>query len=527
MKIKSEMPPTRCEICHQSDCLDPETGICSRCESGAKAELVRISRPDSAIYRVTAPLRQFRTQDLWEWNGEIGRLRYLTLGILLMLVKLPVDGLIAATANQKWHFTEYLSPTLSLVNDGITSADSNRLMYYVVRMALSLPFIWAGLVLTRRRLWSVGLPSWLVIGFFIPAANWIFFLILTILPTRPNLDRQEGPPPGPVGKFIGKLIPQSFWGSALMAAFLVVPPAIGAVAFSVNLLQQYGASLFLILPFCLGLGAALLHGFHAERNWGSCLLAAELSLFLVGFSLVLFAFEGIICIVMASPIAMFLAGIGATFGYFIQRRPTPDAATVKALLAMFLALPALMGAEIPATKLTTLRPVVTTVDIAAPPEVVWKNVVTFSEIPPTDDWVFKTGIAYPLRATIKGTGPGAVRYCTFSTGSFVEPIDVWDEPRLLKFSVAEQPDTMHEWSPYNHLHPPHLDDFMRSQRGQFRLIPLPGNRTRLEGTTWYEERIHPIAYWQIWSDAIIHRIHGRVLNHIKNLSETKTETKQP
>lgn len=29
----------------------------------------------------------------------------------------------------------------------------------------------------------------------------------------------------------------------------------------------------------------------------------------------------------------------------------------------------------------------------------------------------------------------------------------------------------------------------------------------------------PAEYWQLWSDAIIHRIHLRVLTHIKRLAE--------
>jgi len=29
----------------------------------------------------------------------------------------------------------------------------------------------------------------------------------------------------------------------------------------------------------------------------------------------------------------------------------------------------------------------------------------------------------------------------------------------------------------------------------------------------------PQGYWTLWSKAAIHRIHGRVLNHIKQLSE--------
>jgi hypothetical protein len=44
---------------------------------------------------------------------------------------------------------------------------------------------------------------------------------------------------------------------------------------------------------------------------------------------------------------------------------------------------------------------------------------------------------------------------------------------------------------------------------------LSGGRTRLEGSTWYEIEMAPEAYWQLWSDFLIHRIHNRVLDHIK------------
>ncbi|MBX7218470.1 MAG: ankyrin repeat domain-containing protein [Blastocatellia bacterium] len=32
MKVKSEFPPTRCEVCHQTDCFDPERNFCARCD---------------------------------------------------------------------------------------------------------------------------------------------------------------------------------------------------------------------------------------------------------------------------------------------------------------------------------------------------------------------------------------------------------------------------------------------------------------------------------------------------------------
>jgi hypothetical protein len=76
-----------------------------------------------------------------------------------------------------------------------------------------------------------------------------------------------------------------------------------------------------------------------------------------------------------------------------------------------------------------------------------------------------------------------------------------------------------EWTPYRKIYPRHLDNFLVSRRGQFLLTPLPDGRTRLEGTTWYVHSLWPAAYWQAWSDFIIHRIHERVLIHIKRLSE--------
>ncbi len=142
----------------------------------------------------------------------------------------------------------------------------------------------------------------------------------------------------------------------------------------------------------------------------------------------------------------------------------------------------------------------------------------FSRIDEPTDLLFKAGIAYPINAKIDGTGVGAIRHCNFSTGSFVEPITKWDEPTLLQFDVAEQPATMKELSFYN-LQPNHLHGYFISKHGQFKLRKLAGNKTLLEGTTWYYNKIKPEIYWDIWSDYIVHKIHERVLNHIKTDAE--------
>jgi hypothetical protein len=141
-----------------------------------------------------------------------------------------------------------------------------------------------------------------------------------------------------------------------------------------------------------------------------------------------------------------------------------------------------------------------------------------SQLAEPSEFIFKTGIAYPTNATITGQGVGAVRHCNFSTGSFVEPITIWNEPNLLQFDVVDQPEPMKELSPYD-IHPNHLHGYWVSKKGQFKLNRLANGHTLLEGTTWYVNRIKPGFYWTLWSDYIVHSIHERVLEHIKTESE--------
>ena len=67
--------------------------------------------------------------------------------------------------------------------------------------------------------------------------------------------------------------------------------------------------------------------------------------------------------------------------------------------------------------------------------------------------------------------------------------------------------------------PKHLHGYFMSKEGQFELTRLANGHTLLAGTSWYQHGLWPAEYWRWWSDAIIHRIHLRVLNHIRTLAE--------
>ncbi len=283
--------------------------------------------------------------------------------------------------------------------------------------------------------------------------------------------------------------------------------------------EQYGIALFIFTPFFIGCFSTILYGYNRTISKGDRYDIAFLTLAIFSGCLLCFAIEGIICMVMAAPIAILFTWFGTLFGYYTIDKTPNSGPTI--MLILICSLPTM--AFIEKNDEPTLSSVVTSIEINASPEIVWNNVIEFPQLNEPTEFLFKTGIAYPINAKIIGTGVGAVRHCNFTTGSFVEPITVWDKPRLLKFDVVEQPAPMKELSFWD-IDAPHLHDYFVSKQGQFKLTELPNGNTLLEGTTWYYHNIKPAMYWQIWSNHIIHKIHDRVLIHIKTTSEDKKKS---
>lgn len=287
---------------------------------------------------------------------------------------------------------------------------------------------------------------------------------------------------------------------------------------AISLFRDYAFGLFIWLPFVMGIVSTVVLGYKnpsTTRNLRDVSFSA-LGIFCLG--LLFFAMEGIICLVMAAPLGFLFNWLGYRAGRYMlkdSRFGSPPTTT----LILILSVPSFMAFENKVKPEDNLRSVVTSVEINASPEDIWQNVVQFPQLAEPSEWIFKTGIAYPINAKITGEGVGAIRHCNFSTGSFVEPITTWDKPNLLQFNVDEQPEPMKELSLYD-IHPNHLHGYWVSKKGQFKLIQLENGKTRLEGTTWYVNKIKPDMYWTLWSDFIVHKIHERVLNHIKFQSES-------
>jgi FtsH-binding integral membrane protein len=387
-------------------------------------------------------------------------------------------------------------------------------------LAVAIPFAWVGLAITLKRFRAIGWPPWAVVLFFVPIANIISFAMAAIWPEHPEDESNRAP------RWLARIVPSDSLGAATLAVVSSAVLSVALVALGTRALDSYGWGLFAAIPFSQGALAAYLYGVHRRRKLYESFGIALLSVGLTVLALLAVALEGAICIAMAAPLALALAAIGAVFGHSVQNRHLSARMDGATLLVLVLIAPMVMGAEAVIPRQAPTYAVTSEVVIDAPPMTVWRNVVRFPDLPPPTETIFLLGVAYPERAKIIGSGVGAIRYCEFSTGNFVEPITAWEPGTRLAFRVAHSAEPMRELSPYPGLQTSHLHGYMISRHGEFRLEALPGGRTRLIGTTWYQHHLWPASYWAVYADAIIHRIHMRVLEHIKRLSEASADVKQ-
>ncbi len=453
---------------------------------------------------------------IWTWNGRVSRSTYAIAGFLGVAIKHNLDRLLAHESGLSWHIWNYWYALEGSTRPNSLANPSREFLAALLLTAL--PFIWIGVTMTVKRLRDAGQPLWLTILFFAPVVNLLFFAVLCVLPRREVHGASAAATitaPAPT-----RFWPKGRWGSAVLGVTTAVLLGTSVAWFDLRFLGSYGLTLFVALPFVMGYIAVWVLCRTQLRTFSDVLAVVTLTVVVTGAGIAAVAIEGLVCLAMAAPIAWVLALFGGTLAYTIHNHPTVQQPANSTFAVLIFALPAMLGAEHFAPPPVPRYQVRTSIEIAAPPEVVWKHIIAFPPLAEAKEWPFRLGIAYPIEARLKGKGLTADRECRFSTGSFKEPILAWEPGRHFAFAVADEPLLMKETSPYGNIHVRHLEDHdFQPERADFVLVALTNGGTRLEGTTTYQNKMWPGAYWRLWTDAIVHSIHHRVFVHVKELSE--------
>ena len=197
--------------------------------------------------------------------------------------------------------------------------------------------------------------------------------------------------------------PRFSYKRAILAILIPLPVAAAVVYFGTHILRDYGWSLFVGLPFVLPMLSVVIYGFGREVTRWNCFWIAVLWMLSAIVLLVATASEGLICIIMMLPLAVPIVILGTLVGYFIlELGPEPPRDLGKLVIVLFALLPTMVGAEHVTKPEPLLFTCETSVVVDAPPENVWRHVVSFSDLDPPNDWLFRSGVAYPIAPGSRG-----------------------------------------------------------------------------------------------------------------------------
>jgi uncharacterized membrane protein YhaH (DUF805 family) len=179
-----------------------------------------------------------RFLDLWRWNGRVGRRAYGFVGSGAFIIKNTLDRIISQHfLGTQTFFFNYWAPLGKAAR--LTQLSPLEMRYVATLLVVALPFIWIGAAMTVRRLRDAGWPVWLVVLFFAPFVNLLFFLVLCFLPSR-NLPTQREASPWPAVRPLDGIIPKSELGSAALSVLVTTVIGLMFVALGTSEVGAYG-----------------------------------------------------------------------------------------------------------------------------------------------------------------------------------------------------------------------------------------------------------------------------------------------
>jgi len=363
---------------------------------------------------------------------------------------------------------------------------------------------WVLAALSFRRADRAGYAYLLAALAIVPGLQTGAILLLAILPRR----RDELDAARPVGINTAHVLQGTLAGISI----IVLAVLISAVTFG-----AYGWGLFVMTPFLVGFTTAYLANRDVVLPRGQTTLLVLAAAALGTLALIMCALEGLVCVLLASPLGALAAGIGAGFGKTLAEAGHSRGKPLLCL-ALLPGLFALEAAEPPAIPIDLSQ----SIDIDASPSAVWDAVTSDAPLGPPPGPVARAGFAYPISARLIGKGVGAARIGVFSTGIARESVTEWMPGSRLSFALLSQPPMMEEMSPYRRVHAPHVSGYFITTRTSFTLTQLPSGRTRLTIADSHLLRLEPALYWEPMARWAIAQNVERVLQSIKERSEHAT-----
>lgn len=249
---------------------------------------------------------------------------------------------------------------------------------------------------------------------------------------------------------------------------------------------------------------------HSTPSWSYAIWYPWWPVITAAVITILIGYEGAICIIMGVPIMLVMGSVGGLVAAWSTKRRAARGMTM-AVVAFPLML-GLFERRIPEPyDLHTVR---NSIDIAATPDRVWREIVSVREIAreemPGDPLFLRMGFPRPLSAEIDREAVGGIRKARFAGGVlFLETVTALTPDSLLSFRIRAQTDSIPAGTLDEHvtIGGPYFDVL----QGTYRIEQLGPDSVRLHLESDLRVSTHFNWYASRWADLVMGSIQRNIL----------------
>ncbi len=194
-----------------------------------------------------------------------------------------------------------------------------------------------------------------------------------------------------------------------------------------------------LVPLAIGALSVFFSPLEKRYAWSDAIKVSVISSLIFLCLALIFAFELFICILMAAPFFIIVAGIGGLLMCWLLRQVNRNYSVLLILLILPYLVSPLENRFIPPNDIRTVD---TQILINASAETVWQNIIRVPEITAQEqrfDFFHLAGIPRPVEATLLTEGVGGIRQGSFDNGlMFIETITEWQPMASISFNIRTE-----------------------------------------------------------------------------------------
>ena len=295
---------------------------------------------------------------------------------------------------------------------------------------------------------------------------------------------------------------------------------VGRLAFSESLPIAVPMTFTFIFLIPMAVGYAAVAGTPPGERVGrreSAFLALGAA-FMVLVTVLAIGVEGLICVVMMTPIFLMMALLGSALAFAvrsIRSRRLRASALMAVLLLPYVAGP--LEQQLP--QVQSRRVVENRIRIAADAQTVWGQIIRVPAIRPEEyrtTFIHRIGFPRPIEATLSHEGVGGVREASFERGVlFRETVTEWEPQRRMSFTIAV--DSIPTKTLDQHVTVG--GEYFDVLDGTYEIVPLDDGQVELRLWSTHRLSTHFNPYASLWTDFVMRQIQGNILEVVRARAE--------